>query len=295
MSETTTTDSGAPSGSSDSLLGTPDGGGQQAPPSGQQQPPASAPAWVGDDGSFSEGWLDRLPEDLKDARADVAKYKSLPDVIKALHHSHKLLGKKSQAVTVPGENATPEEVSEFRKALGIPESLEEYQIKPDQLPEGMDWNDEIAKPYAELAMKHNIPPAAMKELVSLHAAQEAQKMQLMGEQFAQTKDQAIAKLKTDWGSNFDKNLAKAKAAASLAGADPTSSGFADPAVVQAFVRLADMISDDKLMGAANGASAMPGKVRADDIVKNASNPMHQRYWDGDQEVVRMVQDLYRNG
>lgn len=54
----------------------------------------------------------------------------------------------------------------------MPESLDGYNIAPEQLPAGLSWNAETAKPYLEAAHRHNIPPAAMKALVAVQVQQE---------------------------------------------------------------------------------------------------------------------------
>ena len=81
-----------------------DGGGSFTPP------PVS---WVKDDGSFSEGWLDRLPDDLK-GHASLKVLPSLTDLAKSYVQTKSMVGKRLEA---PGENATPEQLTEWRKVL----------------------------------------------------------------------------------------------------------------------------------------------------------------------------------
>ena len=136
-----------------------------ASPEAQAQPTAAetttqpSTPWVNPDGTFGEGWTNNLPEDSAAYKDTLSKYKSVPDMAKALANANALIGKK---LGVPNEKSSPEEVAAFRRAMGVPESLDEYKLAPETLPEGMTWNDDMAKPYAEIAHKHGIPPSAMK-------------------------------------------------------------------------------------------------------------------------------------
>jgi len=94
------------------------------------------------------------------------------ELFKQHEHVQKMLG--SRGVTVPGEGAPPEQVREFRKALGIPEKAEDYVInntawsdaeKP--LGEIIDKgrNPKIMQAVKESALRNNIPKAALDNLV----------------------------------------------------------------------------------------------------------------------------------
>ena len=61
-------------------------------------------------------------------------------------------------------------------------------------------------------------------------------------------------------------------------------------MVKAIVSLAEKISDDRLVeGNQTGISST--KARARDIMTNASNPLYQRYQDGDSEIVDQVRRM----
>ena len=254
--------------------------------------PTQHTGYVNPDGTFAEGWANNLPEDSAAYKDTLSKYKSVPDMAKALANANALIGKK---LGVPNEKSSPEEVAAFRRSLGVPDSIEEYKFAPDALPEGMTWDDNNVKNYAEIAHKHNIPPSAMKALVTEHAKMEHFKMQGMQAQIEKQHVEAVNTLKKEWGVEFDKNIGLAKQAAKIAGVNANSQGFADPEVVRGFVRMAQMMSEDKVGRSMSGSEFMTGQARAKDIMSNPDNSWHKRYMEGDREAATLVTGLLKQG
>lgn len=265
---------------------------QAQPAAETTQPSTPSTGWVNPDGTFGDKWLDALPDDVADYKDTLSKYKSVPDMAKALANANALIGKK---LGVPNEKSSPEEVAAFRRAMGVPDSLEEYKFAPDSLPEGMTWSDDMAKPYAEIAHKHGIPPSAMKELVAQHAKSEMFKMEAIQATFEKQRTEAVQTLQKEWGNDFGKNIGLAKQAAKLAGVDANSHGFSDPEVVRGFVRMAQMMSEDKVGRSMGGTEFMTGAARAKDIMSNPENSWHKRYMEGDREAAALVTSLLKQG
>lgn len=204
--------------------------------------------------------------------------------------AQRALGRKAQAVLPPNEKSTPEEVAEYRKALGVPESPEGYNLKPEQLPEGVTWDDATAKRAAELAHKHHIPAAAMQEFMKFDMERAALMNQAAANMIDEQLQQGRAELERVWGDKMPEKIELARRAAVTAGVDPSSQGFVDPQVVKAIVSLAEKLSDDKLVeGNQTGVSST--RARARDIMTNQANPLYARYQEGDPEVVDQVRRM----
>jgi hypothetical protein len=258
-------------------------------------PPPEQPSFVSADGSFSEGWTSRLPDDLKDAGASLTKFKTVKDLAKSYHNLEKTIGARPQGVVIPTEKSTPEEVAAYRKAVGVPDTVEAYDFKPEEMPEGMTWNPDNAKAFAAVAHKHNIPPAAMKELAGIQAKMREMEASTLANMVHAKREEGKAALQKEWGTDFDKNIGRAQVAAKLAGIDSNSPGFGDPNVVKAFVRLTNMLSEDKLVAANNSSGSGAGGARARDIQTNPSNPLYAKYQEGDPETVSLVRGLMVRG
>jgi hypothetical protein len=211
-------------------------------------------------------------------------------ILKSYQGMEQLVGRKAQAVLPPTEKSTPEEVAEYRKALGVPESPEAYNLKPEQLPEGVTWDDNVAKKAAELAHKHHIPAAAMQEFMKFDMERAALMNQAAAQMIETQLETGRAELQKVWGDKMPEKIELARRAAVTAGVDPTSQGFVDPQVVKAIVNLAEKLSDDKLVaGDQTGASST--RARARDIMTNQANPLYARYQEGDAEVVDQVRRM----
>jgi hypothetical protein len=211
-------------------------------------------------------------------------------ILKSYQGMEQLVGRKAQAVLPPTEKSTPEEVAEYRKAIGVPESPEAYKLKPEQLPEGVTWDDNVAKKAAELAYKHNVPAAAMQEFMKFDMERAALMNQAAAQMIETQLETGRAELQKVWGDKMPEKIELARRAAVTAGVDPTSQGFVDPQVVKAIVNLAEKLSDDKLVaGDQTGVSST--RARAKDIMTNASNPLYLRYQEGDAEVVDQVRRM----
>jgi hypothetical protein len=209
---------------------------------------------------------------------------------KGFNGLEQLLGKKANAIVPPNEKSTPEEISAYRKAIGVPESPEAYNLKPEQLPEGVVWDENVAKRAAELAHKHHIPAAAMQEFMRFDMERAALMNQAAAQMIETQLETGRAELQKVWGDKMPEKIELARRAAVTAGVDPTSQGFVDPQVVKAIVNLAEKLSDDKLVaGDQTGASST--RARARDIMTNQANPLYSRYQEGDAEVVDQVRRM----
>jgi hypothetical protein len=226
-----------------------------------------------------------LPE--KFWRNDKADIESLAKSYQGLEQ---LLGKKANAIVPPTEKSSPEEVAAYRKAIGVPESPEGYQLKPEQLPEGVTWDENVAKRAAELAHKHNVPAAAMQEFMKFDMERAALMNQAAAGMIEAQLEAGRTELQRVWGDKMPEKIELARRAAVTAGVDPSSQGFVDPQVVKAIVNLAEKLSDDKLVaGDQTGVSST--RARARDIMTNQGNPLYARYQERDPEVVDQVRRM----
>ena len=246
--------------------GDPPGGGGAPPPTlipagggdggGGSPPPApSSWSWASEDGTLAADWQSKLPDDLKE-NPSLKTINNLPLLAKAYVETKSLVGKKLEA---PGEGATPEQLTAWRKVLGTPDTVEGYlgdakTLRPETIPEDI-WDTENEKQFLALAHKHHLPPAAVKEILGFYGESLIQgvKQSQAGEGEFLAKEGAA--LKQAWGADFERNLNSASSVAKMVGLDPaTHPIFQSSEVVQAFAKFASFLSEDKLVAGGGGIS-----------------------------------------
>ena len=114
-------------------------------------------------------WRDTLPDDLK-ASPVFEKYQDQNAALKALVDAQEIIGRKTAGIVKPGPDAKPEDVAEFYKALGRPDTPDAYAMPTfDGIPEGHGISPEVEKVAREalhgLGLNQEQFDGAMKALV----------------------------------------------------------------------------------------------------------------------------------
>jgi len=257
---------------------------------------------LGEDGSFVEGFAEKLPENLRDKADHFSKFKTPEQIMESNYNLQQLLGKKSEAVVIPKEGDPQEVWDTYRAKLGIPTDPSGYGIeKPETLPEGVEWDEEDIGKFTELAHEMGLTPQQAQKLVefdlSRNEALVGEIRQGVQDRMEQNFMQEKQSLESKWGDQFEANLVKAEKGAKLLGYSREdmleNPLFGSSEFVDAMRKVGDLIGEDKMISG-NVPSASSPKGQASDIINNESNPYHKRYWNGDQEVVDMVRNMMQS-
>lgn len=281
----------------------------EAPP--QETPPTPAPktetppasfdlSKIADEkGNFKSdvNWGEVLkPLGLEDQAASISKYKTLPDLLKGHGHLSKMLGKNPTAV--PTDFSDEAAVEKFRKALGVPEDPTGYGVKPpEQLPEGVQWDEGELSKYLDVLHKGNATPELVQQLVQLKVESEAERYRqatIEAEREAEAHTQLEStKLKEEFGATLPATLDRARRAAIAVGLDPASNLFSTAENVKAFAKMADYIGEDQLPNTARDAH-VAAYEEANRIMTDPTHPDYSRFHAGEDSVVsRVMQALKR--
>lgn len=245
--------------------------------------PAALPAWswAKEDGAFNEGWRDKLPDGLG-ADPSLAAIGSMNDLAKSYVSTKKLLGTKLE---MPGENATPEAIANWRKTVGAPETPEGYRgdaksLRPEIVPEAM-WDVAGEKKFLDLAHKHSLPPAAVKEILGLYGENIKTALDASQATEGATLQAEGTKLREAWGKDYDSNLNMAVRVAATVGMDKMHPAFTDASVVQAFAKMGKLLSEDRLVkGESTGVNGgITDRIR--DITDPKSTSVLHREYNGE--------------
>lgn len=237
---------------------------------------------TGGTGSQITDWRSSLPENLRGEKVfesikgkDLAE--ALPNLAQQFVHAQKMVG--ADKIVIPGKDATPEQVAEYRKKLGVPEKPEDYALA---LPEGLT-EDKVDKQFVDTWRKRlhaqGVPKAAAEAIIKDYLADNVAK------NAADTKaaeDQAKAwqlEMKTKFGSKYDETVNMAQHALEhfkdeklIEWLESTGAGN-HPAVVEFFSKVGKLVSDDRVARGGSGSST--GAPRTPAAAQAALNEFHQ--------------------
>jgi len=266
--------------------------------------PAGAPIrFFGDavatDGNFKEGWtaslqqmgFERLANKAALAKDEATFFKSMDETLG-------LVGKKA-GIAYPKPGADDATISAFRADAGVPDSPEGYNLKPTELPAGIDWSDETAATYAQAMHSHHIPAAAAQALMTLHLQDQQKQQQAAQENYqtaitnqVQQTEQAFQK---EWGAEYDTRLEANRA---FVQSQFTQEELQQPVLVSALshpsiVRIIDQARQalrepSRIPGMGNeaGATTHNARQQAQEIMKTNPN------WEKDPVLHQKVTSLY---
>jgi len=239
--------------------------------------------------------------------ASKASEKDTPSIIKSYAHLSKRMG---GAINLPGKDAKPEEVQGLKAKLyeaGIfqapPADPKEYGIaKPENLPDGLGWNDDLATKFAQTLHKHGAPKGLAADLLPLY--QEA----ILGVQtvFKTDQEAGLAALKKEFGEQFD---SRKEATSRMIGEIFKDEkelqlfnqlGLGDhPKFLSVLMRIAPSYQPDSSYqpdaGQGGGTGGDGPREELAKIMNDKTHPMHAGYWrqPQDPKVVEYIDNLYK--
>lgn len=133
----------------------------------------------------------------------------------ALKTAFEFRQKLSNAVVLPGKNASEEDIKEFHKRLGVPDSPDGYKI---DYPEDESLKEELSMIVERMHAK-GATPEAVQAAVEARKESVEKGQEAYLESLEQSRIQAEEALKKDWGNDYDKNAKYAQRGAVQFGGD----------------------------------------------------------------------------
>ena len=188
------------------------------------------------------------------------------------------------------DQSTPEEVENFYRQLGKPESPDGYQAKfSDRMPEIFRQPEVFGKYLASFA-KNNITE---KQAAGLLADLEADVVAQLAEQDAARQralQQSLASLKSDWGDNYNVNLNKAQEVWQKLRPDwdiRTHPLGDNMDVIRLMADIYPLIADDTMVKDGQSPAATVANIEAE-MAQIRNNPA---YWDQGPEHDRLMKRM----
>ena len=136
-------------------------------------------------------------------------YKDIGTVVSDARFADKLKKEfsdfKAQALTLPGDDAKPEDIDAFFQKLGMPEKAEGYEFKmPEGLPADIPYDADFAKDFKQWARDARLPAKQAQALHDAYVKNFSAKMQSAAEAQIKAKAEAEklahAELSQAWGA-----------------------------------------------------------------------------------------------
>ena len=251
------------------------GGAGDAPPIA----PPIGKTILGGDAGGDKPWYSTLPPEFQ-TDPYVGQSKDLAGFVKSAIDTKKMVG--ANVIRLPGDKATPEEISEFHTKLGRPAEASAYTstVKPvaDQLldPTVMShMQGEFHKLGLSATQGQGVLDAYLGQLNTGFEATTAQKEANM--------QQGIATLKTEWGPKYENNVKTAQLAITQYGgqelmAKIDSAGFGNDVDFIKFMHNVgvQLLDDDAIGGDSGGQFSSSPMAAQQEISKMTSDVDFQK-------------------
>ncbi len=217
--------------------------------------PQNENPWVNPDGTFVEGFRDRLGESLRHDKT-IAGLRDLPGALEMLVAGQKLIGEKR--AVIPAGPDDKEHLDQYFRLVGWPEGPDGYpEVKAD-LPEGMQDDPELVQQWRQWCHEARLTPAQMQYLTAKTLEWNVNNHNLQAQDRRQTLEKATASLKSRWQNKYNINVQFANTAAA-AFADEAElahlkeSGYLeDPVFLSIMHKIGQAVSPDRLNARSDG-------------------------------------------
>jgi hypothetical protein len=166
------------------------------------------PAQPGAAGADAGVWYDKLPDAAKQVLIG-AGYHTAADPVAALEkvlgsydHAQKRLGvAPDQLVRKPKDGQPLDEwVKANGQIFGMPEKPEDYKLAaPEQMPEGIKWDEDLAGRIAAKAHEAGVPPVYAQKMAELHLHEMGASLHNAEQLLATHRESTLQELQREWG------------------------------------------------------------------------------------------------
>lgn len=245
-------------------------------------------------GGQATSWVDSLPEDLR-AEPSIKLHKDVGSMARSYLNAQKMVG--ADKIPVPGQNASDQDWQQVFRKLGVPESVDKYELKA---PEGS--NPEIISEFKKVAHAAGVLPKQAEQMVGFYQQINQKQQEANQTQTRAKMEEGVNSLRKEWGQAFDKELDVAKSALKQFGGDETldylrKNGLNnDPVIIKLLNKVGKSLSEDKFQGGGSGGGASTPKEAQAKITAMQSDPKGA-YLNGDhpnhKAAVAEMQELYK--
>jgi hypothetical protein len=253
---------------------------------------STTPRVFNDDGTFAENWHQTYGDEFSPYGETAARFKNPGDLLKSYVHL------RQTGPSYPDATATPDQVERFRQLANVPANPEGYNLAlPEQLPEGVSFNADLAAEFAKIAHQHHVPAPALRALMDKQLAIAANEAGQHAQAIAKAQEEARSSLISEWKGDYTANLSTVRhlterfgeAAGIDEGAVKELSN--NPAFARIMHQVAKLTREDTVSAPAGFGDLRSAAERADAIMQGKDPQWSERYANGDVAAYQLVTKL----
>jgi len=241
----------------------------------------------------AKSWKETISEEFR-KNPNIEKFTEIDALAKSYINAVSMIGQDK--VAVPNQNSTDDQWNEVYSKLGRPESPDKYklQVNSDVVP----LDESAVKSFAENAHKLGLNNKQAQGILEYYKNSMEGSVQQSKIDMETAQAQAEQELRKEWGRSFDENI---KRAASVAKAnmnpeildmqlqDGTRLGD-HPAIIKGFANIANLMSEDKMIGTGedNSATGRDYDAEISSIVNDRNGPYWNKAHPDHDKVVQQV-------
>lgn len=224
-------------------------------------------------------WKEAISEEYR-SNPNIEKFTELDALAKSYINAVSMIG--TDKIHLPGKSATDEQWNEVYNKLGRPESADKYKLefKTDVAP--VDEN--VIKTFATNAHKLGLNNKQAQGILEFYKSTLESSAKEMSVNMESAQAESANALRSEWGRAYDDNLRKAANVAQTY-LEPElldtqlrdGSRLGDnPKIIKAFANIANLLSEDKIVGAESD-NALQGRdveKEINDLIGDKTGP----YW-----------------
>lgn len=243
-------------------------------------------------------WRLGLPTELQED-VTLRKFSDVPALAAAYINAQKLIG--ADKIAVPGKHASDEDWTGVFKKLGLPEKVEEYELK---FKDGSTIDEGFTNEFKSTAHKLGILPKQAQALADWFSDVNLQAETKFLDEAKVNQAKELEGLKTEWGKTYEANLSRAQLVLKNFGdkdilqhLNDTGLGN-DPKLIKLLSGIGkkmygegQIVQGDSAIGA--NRSPAEAKKAVDTIMANSQHPYFLKEHPGHKTAVKEVQDLFQ--
>jgi len=230
-------------------------------------------------------YIDYMGDEAKND-PNITRYKTGEELYKGFKSQSELVGKKG--VIIPDENSDDGVRSSYRKAMGIPDGAEGYQLgELENLHPEAKITPESLTAFKAFAHKHGMSQKQAEGAFADYYGMISETLNKRDDTNTANKNEAETALRNEWGKDFPENATVARRLVEKFGGKDAIEAFGElgnkPSVMKFLSNLGKTISEESFTGVGSidlstdavGAKQRIKAIQADPDFMNPDSPRHK--------------------